>query len=83
MNNVPRKYWKTTEIQVLKNLYATTPNKALAVLFNCSVRSVFCKANELGLFKSQHYLHSPESGRLDGKRGVRNRFQKGWNQHAN
>jgi hypothetical protein len=86
-----RLFWTSDEVQTLKAHYPDTPTWELAERLGRPVRSLYGKAQELGLKKSPEFLNSPMSGRTraGSKRGGATRFkpgdvphnkgQKGWN----
>ncbi len=81
---MPYRYWTEAEEAHLQQDYADTPTHVLATRFNCSVRSVYYKANKMGLKKSAAYLAKPLSGRIQSgsKIGGDTRFKPGftpWN----
>lgn len=73
--------WSEADLAALAKHYPDTPNTVLARIFRRSVRSIYAKANELGIYKTEAYLNE-HGGRLDGTQGASARFQKGqtpWN----
>ena len=76
MNGNP---WKLNEIEKLKNLYPDTPTIELATLFGRPAYSIYNKAYQLGLAKSETYLESPAACRLrrGDNVGKAFRFEKG------
>lgn len=78
----PRRPWPECDLTILRERYADTPTAELGKLFGRPTHQVYHKAYRLGLEKSEVYLNSPASGRLDGVRGGSSRFVKGqesWN----
>lgn len=77
--NVNRKSWKPTkdELDTFRALYPCTASKSLAEQFGVAITQVYSLAKRLSLRKSDEFLASPASGRLDGVRGTSTRFQKG------
>lgn len=74
--------WHADDLALLRELYPNTPTANLAGIFDRSVRSIYDKANSLGLKKSAEYMATHKPGWLDGIRGGATRFQKGhetWN----
>lgn len=55
--NRPRFKWREeVEVLMLKQHYANTPTKSLALVFGCTPTQVLRKANSLGLTKTHEYL---------------------------
>lgn len=73
----PRRYWTNREIDLLKKLYPDRPAAEIAEQLNRQLTSVYSKAKDLGLSKSEEFLKGPLSGRLDGLKGAATRFHKG------
>ena len=72
-----RRPWTPEELVHLLSHYPDTPTRALAERLGRPLASVYQKAQNLGLKKTQAYLDSPASGRLrpgDG-RGEAGRFK--------
>jgi len=77
-----RRPWLPHEIEAVRRLYATSKTADLAVALCRTVTMVYRMAEKLGLRKTDEYLASPASGRLDGTTGMSGRFQRGaesWN----
>lgn len=78
-----RRPWTVKEVEHLRKTYADTTTEHIARRLGRSVSSVYGKASDLGLNKSDAFLKSGKSGRIkDGSLGVRSQFQKGqkpWN----
>lgn len=77
-----RHIWTLAEEHILRGLYPHYRAQDVADALGVSLRSVYIKANALGLKKSQAFFSSAISGRTDGQRGASARFQKGhstWN----
>lgn len=77
-----RRKWSVTDISTLSRLYPDTSTKQIAEQLGRPMAAVYGKADLLGLKKSQAFLDSPASGRLEGERGTATRFQPGgtsWN----
>lgn len=74
--------WTPEQLVAVMKRYENTPTVKLAEMIGRSPRSVYQKANELGLKKSAEYMRTEAAGRLDGIRGGATRFKKGqkaWN----
>lgn len=79
MNGRP---WKTAELRYLEAHYAMTPTPELARSLERPIRSVYAKANALGLKKSAEFYRTHAAGRLTTEHGKHTRFkpgQKPWN----
>lgn len=77
-----RHVWTTAEEGTLLDRYANERTEDLAAEMGLSVHQVHAKACRLGLNKSEEFLLSTQSGRLDGTLGAQYRFCKGstpWN----
>ena len=76
---MPRKNWSETDWAELVRLYPVTPTRKLAEHFGCSIRSIYCMAQKLKLYKSPDYLTSKESGRIikNEHRGLSSEFKPG------
>ena len=77
-----RRTWTDEDKEVVRLFYADTPTSDIARALGRPVGQVYRIAQKLGLHKSEDYLASPASGRLDGVRGNGSRFRKGqssWN----
>jgi hypothetical protein len=79
-----RRPWTPAELQHLLRDYPDTPTAELAERLGRTVTQVHGKAWRLGLRKSDAFLTSPASGRIEpgDTRGVSGRFRKGqasWN----
>lgn len=59
-----RRYWTTQEIVALRSFYRDAKTADLAVYFGRPSASVYVKAAALGLHKSQRFLASQASGRI-------------------
>lgn len=80
----PRHYWTAQEIAVLRARYADEATAAIGEDLHRAPRSVYAKANELGLRKSAAFYALPLSGRLrpGARLGGSTRFKPGhqtWN----
>lgn len=76
------KPWTDGEDAVLRALYADTQTNRLTAILGRSDRSIYSRANTLGLQKSAAYLASEHAKRLTSEAGKETRFQKGmtpWN----
>lgn len=73
------KEWSAAEIVKLKKLYPNKHTEAIATILARNVRSVYNKATHLGLKKSDAFLKSPESRRLQPGHhiGKKTQYQKG------
>ena len=69
--------WSETELAALRALYADSLTGDIAAALGRPVTAVYSKAQSLGLRKSEAFLASSASGRLDGARGSQTRFIKG------
>lgn len=77
-----RRVWTLLEIELLRAAYANNKTVDIAEALKRPVNQVYSKANQLGLKKSDAFLASPASGRLNGTQGSQHRFPKGnapWN----
>ena len=79
-----RRPWLPGELRILRARYGTTPTDKLARILDRPVRSLYAKANSLGLAKEPEYFEQGEGGRLrkGDTRGIGSRFQPGqkpWN----
>ena len=77
-----KKPWTAPELELLRRYYPDHITRAIAQALRRSEQQVYHKAHSLGLKKSESFLASSASGRLDGKRGESGRFKKGltpWN----
>jgi hypothetical protein len=59
-----RRIWTDAEIERLTREYPDRQTCELAVEFGCSVARVYAKAAELGLHKSDAFMESDRSGRV-------------------
>ncbi|MDR2186876.1 MAG: HNH endonuclease [Azonexus sp.] len=79
-----RDYWSNAQIEALQECYPDYPAEIIAAALGRSLKSVYGKANALGLEKSAAFKASRLSGRLDGVIGKESRFQNGhtpWNKN--
>lgn len=77
-----RRPWSDEDKDLVRRLYPTTATAEIAALLGRPVPHIYRIADKLGLRKTEEYLASPASGRLDGVRGNGSRFRKGqpsWN----
>ena len=74
-----RKNWFESDRAELVRLYPVTSTKKLAERFGCSIRSIYCIARKLNLYKSPDYLTSKDSGRIikNEHRGQGTEFKPG------
>jgi len=77
--NAPRHAWTLKEVAELQRRYPDTPANVLAQKFGCHVQTLYRKAMSLGLKKSETFLNSHLSGRLQSgsQIGINGRFKKG------
>lgn len=71
-----RHYWTPDELELLAQRYPDTLTRDVAEQLGLSVRSIYAKANSLGIRKTQAFFASPEAKRLDGIKGGATRFGK-------
>jgi hypothetical protein len=69
--------WSDDDLDFLRAHYPDTPTRKLAEVMNRKERSVYEKANHLGLRKSHEYLSSPAACRLGHGQGGATRFMPG------
>jgi len=85
LNLIGKKFaWTPEALNVLRTLYPTVTSQKIADKIGCSLYTVYGKAYELGLKKSEEFLQSEDSGRLTKNKvvGFNTRFKKGftpWN----
>lgn len=75
--NTPRFRWTTEQDAVLMRRYPNEKAQKIADDLGVGVHVVYSRANRLHLTKSEQFLTSSESGRLEGIRGSATRFQPG------
>lgn len=78
--------WTPMQELLMEALYPDTPSDRIAEILGRPLTSVYAKAKIMGLTKSEAFLASEASGRLNGSQGVDGRFQKGlvpWNKGSN
>lgn len=63
-----RHYWTDKEVEILNDLYSDLPTVNIAHFLSIEIKSVYAKANSMGLKKSTEYLNSSYSGRLTVER---------------
>ncbi|MGD9671692.1 MAG: HNH endonuclease signature motif containing protein [Hyphomicrobiaceae bacterium] len=63
-NHQPRRSWTSAEEAELRARYPHEPTAALARALDRTVKSLYQRAQALGLRKSEHYLTSAAAGRL-------------------
>lgn len=76
------KKWTEAEDKVLRETYPDTQTNVIAKKLGRTASSVSQRAVKIGLRKSERYMSSDHSGRLQGDTGRMNRFYKGqkpWN----
>lgn len=73
--------WPDVDLKLLRNLYPDTPTQEIAKKLKRELQAVYGMATNLGLRKSESFLHGPHSGRLTKDNaeaiGGKSRFQKG------
>ncbi len=71
--------WIKAEDRIMKRLYPNQSTESVAAVLNRSLRSVYSRANTLGLKKTEKYLSSEASGRLNkvSVAGYNTRYKKG------
>lgn len=77
-----RSPWTPRQLDLLRKHYPNQRAIDLVSIVGHSKTSIYGKAKQLGLRKSEEFLNSALSGRTDGKRGAAGRFKKGvipWN----
>lgn len=76
---LPRRFWSHEERARLAKLYPDRPTIKVAKVLNRSLAATYRMAEKLGVEKSEQYLHSEESCRLQkgSKSGATFRFLKG------
>lgn len=78
----PRVFWTDEQLRLLRELYPDNRTEDIAPRIGRSAKSIYSKAKQLGIKKSDAFLASGLAGRLDGVRGGAARFKKGhatWN----
>lgn len=79
-----RQLWTDEQLAILRERYPHEPTGNLVAPIGHTVISIYGKANQLGIKKTDEYLAGPHACRLhrDGNIGITHRFQKGqqaWN----
>jgi len=77
-----KQIWSPQSEKLLRELYPDHLTENLVDVLGFPVHKIRSKANRIGIKKSESFLKSNLSGRLDGVRGGNTRFQKGqisWN----
>jgi hypothetical protein len=77
-----RQIWSPQSEKLLRELYPDHLTEDLVDVLGFPVHKIRSKANRIGIKKSESFLKSNLSGRLDGVRGGNTRFKKGqisWN----
>lgn len=72
-----KRLYTDKEIEILKSMYADNLTEKIAKIINRDVKSVYRKANSLGLKKSKEFWKKEESGRFLGLHGKEFWFKKG------
>lgn len=82
----PRRFWTDAELEQLRRDYPHRKTEELAAEFGCSIARVYAKAAELALHKSDSFMESDRSGRIQRGRSdprmVATQFKAGhvtWN----
>lgn len=73
----PRKPWTEQDLLILRVMYPKNRTDTVAGLLERTLANVYRKATKLGLRKTEAFLASAASGRLDGQRGSPTRFKPG------
>lgn len=76
--------WHPDEDEILKIHYPHTTCEGVACLLNRKAKSVYDRVQMLGISKSEDFLKSDLSGRINGKQtGIKTRFKAGhpYNRH--
>lgn len=76
--NKPRSAWTKDQLALLRENYPDTRTADLVTLIGRPERSIYAKAAELRIKKSDAFNASPASGRTNGRQGIGSRFVKGW-----
>lgn len=79
---MPSQTWSDQDKEIVRLRYADSPTSEIAAALGRPIEQIYRMARKLALRKSEDYLASPASGRLDGVRGNGSRFRKGhtsWN----
>lgn len=77
-----RHVWSDEEDRTLIDRYPSEQTELIACDLKISIYQIYARASRLGLKKSEAFLLSAQSGRLDGTLGAQYRFCKGitpWN----
>jgi len=77
-----RGIWSNSDLDYLKEHYPNSTAQEIATYLSRTKQSVYSKARDLKLKKSEAFLESEKSGRLNGSQGFDTRFKKGsvsWN----
>jgi hypothetical protein len=69
--------WTKADIEYLKEHYPDSTAKEIAQSLRRTERSIYTKARDLKIKKSEAFLNSEKSGRLNGSQGVETRYKKG------
>jgi hypothetical protein len=73
----PRQDWTPERDQAVRDRYPHEPSATLAASLGVTLDALYTQARRLGVKKTQAYLDSPSSGRLNGQQGTATRFQPG------
>jgi hypothetical protein len=73
----PKYKWTENEDNIVRARYPGERAAVIAAALGVSLHVLYKRASTLGVFKSEEFHQSPESGRLDGVRGGSTRFSKG------
>lgn len=82
MGRTKAKSWTAEEDAIMHDRYPDEPAVDIAEALGRSIQSVYSRARTLQIKKSEDFMASPASGRLDGVRGEETRFTRGrpgWN----
>ena len=77
-----RECWTTSQLSLLVQHYPHKRTSDLVSVIGRNMESIYRKANQMGIKKSEAFLTSDQAGRLDGVRGGATRFRQGqeaWN----
>jgi hypothetical protein len=81
-----RQHWTQGQLDLLIKHYPDTLSRDLEGMIGRDLKSIYAKASELGIKKSDAFKRSEVSGRTNGQQGVGTRFEKGlipWNKGSN
>jgi len=80
-----RRHWTADELTILRERYPHERTDTIARDLGRKIGSVYQKAANMGLCKTEEYLASPDAGRGNVRKGMGTRFRKGskpWNKGA-